>query len=307
MEDLPFLRGVNLASGSFGSEREPRKYGHDYIYPRHSSVDYFASKGINFFRITFLWESMQPVLSGPLSSAELQHLDEVVSYATEKGLFIAIDAHNYAKFHGKRLGAELPFQVLGDLWSRLAEHYKNNERVLFDIMNEPNNMPTQAVMEMSQVAINAIREAGSANVILVEGNQWSGAWHWRNSGSEVLAELIDPKHNLVFSPHQYLNAMGSGASPECVNNNVGVERLRSVTEWGRERRVRLLLGEFGSGADAVCQAAVTSMLHFIHEHTDVWVGWAWWAGGPWWGTYFTSIEPENGLDRPQMKWLTPAP
>jgi endoglucanase len=25
-----------------------------------------------------------------------------------------------------------------------------------------------------------------------------------------------------------------------------------------------------------------------------WLGASWWAAGPWWGSYFTSIEPPNG-------------
>ena len=28
-----------------------------------------------------------------------------------------------------------------------------------------------------------------------------------------------------------------------------------------------------------------------------------WAGGPWWGDYMFSIEPQNGIDKPQMAIL----
>ena len=28
-----------------------------------------------------------------------------------------------------------------------------------------------------------------------------------------------------------------------------------------------------------------------------------WAGGPWWGDYMFSIEPQNGVDKPQMAIL----
>lgn len=76
-----------------------------------------------------------------------------------------------------------------------------------------------------------------------------------------------------------------------------------MTEWARDARVRLVLGEFGAGANDVCEAAVNDMLAYIHANTDVWAGWAWWAGGPRWGSYFSSLEPENGTERPQMTWL----
>ncbi|WP_223291928.1 glycoside hydrolase family 5 protein [Defluviicoccus vanus] len=304
-EDLPFLHGVNLASGSFGARRVPRRYGYDYIYAGPASVDYYQSKGFNLFRVAFLWESIQPVLNGPLSESELKQLDNLVNYATGNGLFIALDVHNYAKYAGGKLGTEVPIEALGDLWGRLAEHYNSNPRVLFDIMNEPNNMPTQIVKEMTQGAVNAIRAAGAQNVIVVEGNQWSGAWHWLSSGSDILVELQDPENNIVFSPHQYLDKDGSGVQPYCASDNIGLERIQSVTQWARASRVRLLLGEFGAGANSPCSEAVTSMLDFMHKNADVWAGWAWWAGGPWWGSYFSSIEPQGGADRPQLQWLTP--
>jgi endoglucanase len=304
-DELPFFRGVNLASGSFGAQKSPRRYGYEYIYSGSASVDYFHSKGFNLFRVAFLWENMQPVLQGSLSPTELGHLDALVNYATGKGLFVALDVHNYARHDGRKLGIDLPVEVLADLWSRLASHYKDNPRVLFDLMNEPNNMPTQTVKNMAQAAIDAIRATGAENTIMVEGNAWSGAWHWHSSDSGMLAELVDPVGNIVFSPHQYLDSNGSGTQPSCLRNTIGVERIRAVTLWARENKVRLLLGEFGAGANATCQAAVTSMLDYMQQHPDVWIGWAWWAGGPWWGDYFSSIEPQNGMDRPQMQWLTP--
>jgi endoglucanase len=40
----------------------------------------------------------------------------------------------------------------------------------------------------------------------------------------------------------------------------------------------------------------------------VWMGWAWWAAGPWWGEYMFSLEPTNlgkpdQADRPAMDLL----
>jgi endoglucanase len=69
----------------------------------------------------------------------------------------------------------VPVEVFADLWARLAERYKDNSRVIFDLMNEPNEMPIEAVKKMSQAAITAIRFSGARNPLLVEGNHWSGA------------------------------------------------------------------------------------------------------------------------------------
>src|SRR5262245_143740 len=38
----------------------------------------------------------------------------------------------------------------------------------------------------------------------------------------------------------------------------------------------------------------------MQQHTGAWQGVTYWAGGPWWGNYMFSIEPQNGVDKPQM-------
>ena len=41
----------------------------------------------------------------------------------------------------------------------------------------------------------------------------------------------------------------------------------------------------------------------MQQHTGAWQGVTYWAGGPWWGDYMFSIEPQNGVDKPQMTVL----
>lgn len=304
-QTLPFLRGINLPSGTFGGQRKPRVYGFAYIYPGPESIDYYASKGFNLFRIAFLWESLQPTQFGPLSAEELARLDAVVDRITSKRLYALIDVHNFGKYAGKKLGTDVPVEALGDLWGKLASHYKDNNYVLFDLMNEPNGMPIETVRAMTSAAIDSVRGSGAGNAIVVEGNAFSAAYHWFASKSDSLGDLAARGGNILFSPHQYLDTDSSGTHPECVGPTIGVDRLQDVTGWAREQHVRLLLGEFGAGANPTCEAAITSMLGFMGENKDVWAGWVWFAGGPWWGSYFQSIEPQNGSDRPQLHWLMP--
>ena len=83
-----FLLGVNLAEAEFGSENVPGVFGTDYTYPTHAEIDYYASKGMGVIRLPFLWERLQRTESGPLDATELGRLDDVVNYATGKGLNI---------------------------------------------------------------------------------------------------------------------------------------------------------------------------------------------------------------------------
>ena len=41
----------------------------------------------------------------------------------------------------------------------------------------------------------------------------------------------------------------------------------------------------------------------MSKNSDVWLGWSYWAGGPWVGNYMFSVEPANNVDKPQMQVL----
>jgi endoglucanase len=143
----PFLLGVNLAGAEFGSgdvqnghenpQTVPGVYGKDYTYPRHEKIDYYASKGLDVIRLPFLWERLQLTNLGPLDAAELARLDDIVNYATSKGLKIEIEPHNYGYGFNALVGSGTQNSDFADLWSKLASHYKSNANVIIGLMNEP--------------------------------------------------------------------------------------------------------------------------------------------------------------------------
>ena len=139
--------GINIAGGDFGPQNLPGRYGTDYIYPDHATIDYFAAKGMNIIRVPALWERLQHQLDGDLDSAEMKRLDDVVGYAASKGMRVILDVHNYAAYRGAMIGTKsVPEKALGDLWGRIAERYKDNEAVVFGLMNDPpyNELLSQA-------------------------------------------------------------------------------------------------------------------------------------------------------------------
>ena len=162
----PLYTGTSLAGGDFGEAVLPGSYNTNYTYPTTPEVDYFLGKGANTFRLPFRWERMQPTLNSALDATELSRMDTIVNYATSHGAYVLLDPHNYARYWiGGRPGgteaivgsAQLPNSTLADLWTRLANQYKNNSHVMFGLMNEPNNMSTEQWAGGAQAAINAIR------------------------------------------------------------------------------------------------------------------------------------------------------
>ena len=89
--------------------------------------------------------------------------------------------------------------------------------------------------------------------------------------------------------HQYLDSDGSGTSTTCVSSTIGSERLKAATEWLRANGKKGLLGEYAGAVNPTCQAAVKDMLSYMVKNKDVWEGAVWWAAGPWWGEYVSSL------------------
>jgi endoglucanase len=296
------LLGVNLAGAEFGSN-VPGVYGTDYTYPTHAEVDYYAAKGMGVIRLPFLWERVQRSEFAALDATELGRLDDVVNYATGKGLKIEIEPHNYGYGFGALIGtAQTPNSAFADLWGKLAGHFQSNSGVIFGLMNEPHDQSASAWLGSANAAIAAIRGAGASQEILVPGSYWDGAWTWVSSDNDTVigAGVQDPAHNFAFEVHQYLDADGSGTHFGAVSATIGVERLTAITQWAEATGNRLFLGEVGVTNDQTSLTAFDGMLTYMQQHTGAWQGVTYWAGGPWWGNYMFSIEPQNGVDKPQM-------
>lgn len=316
--------GVSLAGAEFGEDSLPGSYDVDYTYPTFEEVDYYLGKGVGTFRIPFRWERLQRTLYGPLDTAELVRLEEFVGYATSQGAKVILDPHNYARYRDDPIGsAAVPHSAFADFWSRLAERYEDDPRVIFGLMNEPHGMPTQQWLDAANAAIAAIRQAGASNLILVPGNCYSGAHSWASacggsSNASTMQGVVDPIGHFAFEVHQYLDADSSGTSAQIVHETIGSQRLVGFTDWLRDHGHQALLGEFGVAAQAIGDApsqigdeAIHDVLGFLDSNADVWLGWSWWAGGPWWPSdYMFQLDPQNlgqpgETDRPQMAVLEP--
>jgi endoglucanase len=310
--------GINIAGGDFGAKKLPGTYGRDYIYPDPDTIDYFAAKGMSIIRVPVLWERLQRQLGSALNKGEMRRLDAVIKHAKFKGMRVILDVHNYAGYRGAKVGSEsVPTSTLGDLWGRIAKRYKDNDTVVFGLMNEPNNLPTETWLEAANVAIAQIRQTGAKNLILVPGNGWSSARSWIESNygtpnGEVMLGIDDPADNFAYDVHQYFNADWTGTSADCQSVDIGLSTLTPVTEWARKHGKQVFLGEIGVGPGQTCLDALDRVLRFMNENNDVWLGWTYWAGGAWWPKdYFTNIQPLDGKDRPQIgileKYTKPDP
>jgi endoglucanase len=225
-------------------------------------------------------------LTSAFDDGYLRNLTETVNFITNAGAYAVLDPHNYGRYYGNIITDTNAFT---SFWTKVAEQFASNSRVVFDTNNEYNTMDQTLVLNLNQAAINGIRAAGATSqYIFVEGNQWSGAWSWNTTNTNMVA-LTDPQNKLVYEMHQYLDADSSGTNAACVSAEIGVQRVVGATSWLRANGKVGVIGEFAGGPNAQCQAAVTNLLEHLKANSDVWTGAIWWAGGPWWADYMFSF------------------
>jgi endoglucanase len=310
------LRGINLAGAEFAEDSLPGKHGDEYCYPDakykegYKSPAYFVQKGMNVFRLPFRWERLQPQRNEPFDKEELERLQTTVKNLKGLGAKVILDPHNYARYKQDIIGsAAVPNRDFNDFWSRLATLYKNDDTIIFGLMNEPKEMKTEQWRDSANEAIVAIRKTGAKNLILVPGNGWTGAHSWMQdwygtANGEVMLTISDPANNYAFEVHQYMDKDSSGSGDECVSETIGAERMKVFTDWAKKNGKRGFLGEFNGGDNPQCEVATQNMLNHIESNPDVYIGWTWWAAGPVWGSGSKRvIEPKDGRDPNQMRWL----
>ena len=320
---LPY-RGVSLAGAEFaidpsGNGAIPGTFGSSYIYPDpaysigYNSASYFVGKGMTTFRLPFRWERLQPTRKAAFDAAEQTRLTTTTNNLLAKGAAVVLDAHNYARYGTTLIGSgSVTNADFADFWGRLATLYKGNSKVVFDIMNEPHDMSTEQWVSAANAAIAAIRATGANNLIIVPGNGWDGAHSWSENwygtaNSTAMLQIKDPGNNYAYEVHQYLDDTSAGSSQSCTSTTAGSQRLAGFTSWLKANGKRGFLGEFNGGRNATCLAALDDMLKHLEANSSVWLGWTFWAAGPWWGN--DVIEPNNsynnGNDDVRMTLMLP--
>lgn len=304
-------KGTNLSGAENGNAYAVLNY--DYTYPTTTEIDYYHSKGLTTIRLPFDANKLQPVRNDTLNTGELAHIDKIVQYCRSLGMYVILDPHNYGTLRNSAgtarvigVDADMPASTLADFWSRLATVYKNQPNVIFGLMNEPHTQNATQWKTVATGAVTAIRATGATQLILIPGTAYTGAWSWVSSGNAAAwAGFTDS--NFAFELHQYLDSDSSGTHSTCTTGS-GASRLSAFETWARTNSVKGFLGEVGWSTDSSCTPEGTAIMAHMTSNSDVWLGWTYWAGGPWMATYMFNLDP-TGLgtatvtDRPQMSIL----
>jgi len=201
---------------------------------------------------------------------------EVVAYVQRlhaAGLYVILDLHWNAPGNERALGqwwhADADHSV--DFWRSVANVFRNDRAVLFDLYNEPHDLswecwrdgcPTPVGPRAAgmQPLVDAVRSTGSRQPLLLGGLNWSndlsGWLRWRPR---------DPARQLVASVHVY--------KPQAC----GEEACWNATIAPVAKQVPVVSGEIGQGD---CRHGfIERYMTWADRHGISYLAWAWNAWG----------------------------
>ncbi|KTS92543.1 cellulase [Pseudomonas oryzihabitans] len=299
------LVGLNLSGAGFAPQVLPGINGTNYIFPVEAYFQQWSARGVKLIRFPIIWERLQPKLGGPLDSAYVALVNQTFGYAQKHGIKIILDLHNYARYRGQVIGTSgVSYDRYQEIMTHIARQWSGQSSLYaYDIMNEPHDAmaywPTAA-----QYGINGVRAVDSTRPVIVEGNGWSSATRWAEFNDALLG-LKDPANNIIFSAHSYFDENAGGSYDKTDVNkldaNYGVTRVKPFVDWLKKNGKRGYIGEFGvPDNNPRWNLLMDNMLAYLKQNC---IPASYWAAGPGWGSYFMSVEPINGQERPQWPTL----
>lgn len=313
-----YLRGINIMDLGIAKEVVPGIYGTNYTKPSLHALRSLKDRGIQVVRIPFKWERIQYVWGGPLESAYLGYLMQVLRDANSVGLKVIVDMHNYTRY--RRNGVEILFSdahgpteaQYTDVWKKIvnairADANAYNAVWAYDIMNEPHNLvaakgyatPQKLWEGYAQAAVNGIRATGEKKLIHIEGYTFSSAVDWAKNHPAPF--IKDPLNNIMYHAHMYMdwNTAGKYDTKSHAEETAlaksqghasigarGIARLKVFADWCAKYKQQCFLGEFGWPTAGVVGASEARLWNREGEELmtymdQIGMGGTMWATGSW--------------------------
>jgi endoglucanase len=207
-------------------------------------------------------------------------LDRLVDDALAQGLHVIIDEHDYSAC-GRDVVACRP--KLMAFWKQVAAHYKDaSNKVVFEILNEPNESTNDVWNQMHAEALAIIRRTNPTRNVII------GPAFWNNVG--WLDRLVLPRNDrhIIVTVHYYLpmsfTHQGASWTPEYANlsgntwgtraDYVAIDRdFDAVQAWAKQHDRPILLGEFGAYDKGPTESRVKYTAAVARAAEER--GWAW--------------------------------
>lgn len=273
------LRGVNAASLEWTNDGEGR-----ILTTVNTAIRDWRANVVRLPLTQDRWFGKGPGQSDE-GKAYRALVQRIADTCTAQGCYLMLDLHwSDAGEWGKNIGQRaMPDRNSVAFWKDAAAAYKNHPAVLFDLFNEPHDISWDVWLSGGKVTergrrgspdltfeavgmqalLDAVRETGAANVVVVGGLNWA----YDMSGFLAGKRLHDPKgHGVVYANHAYPNKGDTVPQWVAKMRAAAKELPVIVAEFGTEER-----GPSSAGPRA--EQWNKDMLQALRDNDWDWIAW----------------------------------
>jgi hypothetical protein len=199
-------------------------------------------------------------------------VEQNVANIEAEGMDVILDLHwsDRGDLTSKPAQQRMADQNSVTFWRAVAEKFKGDGRVIFELYNEPHDVEWSVwknggasgdgfTVAGMQALYNAVREAGAYNLVIIGGLRFafdlSGVPQNRIQG-----------YNIVYATHPYNYA----------------DKLQPTwnTAWGfLAASDPIIVTEFGDTTGSCSSAYNSQVIDYATSHRMSWTGWAWYVSG----------------------------
>ncbi len=177
-------------------------------------------------------------------------VDSLLNWAGANNMYVILDLHAAPGAQGT--DANISDALVGNdlwnrsiyrditvrLWQRLSARYINDNRVaMYDLINEPNNVPSNPpIHDLFERMINAIRAQGDNHLLMVEGNGFGNNYNYMEPWT------FTNRSNLVYNSHRYWITNSPTATDPNPNQ---IHLIGSIVNFRNTHNVPVWVGETG--------------------------------------------------------------
>jgi hypothetical protein len=188
------------------------------------------------------------------------YVDRALKWSLSLGMDVILELHWLTTGQTKSSDASSPI-----FWGQVAQKYKNEGRVSFELFNEPHDISAAQWNTDMQGLYKAVRDTGANNLVLVGGLDWA------YNLAQVLPANALSGTNIAYVTHPYDQKGNSPSAWDAAFGNLATTYPIVATEFGQANTTTL-------GGALACDANVyTSMLAYFKAKNIGFTAWAWYV------------------------------
>jgi hypothetical protein len=260
-----------------------------------SNIAQMKQWGANTVRLLLSENSWSPTECG-YSPSYASTVDQVVHSITSRGMVALLSLHSNGRTSCEKSVQRRMADAPGSIrfWTSVANRYKDNPLVAFDLYNEPHDISwnqwlnggtltdsdgvTWHAAGMRQM-YEAVRSTGAGNIVFVSGNNWA------NTAPPPSDQLVGP--NVAYAVHAYTCPANPPPACTAAEPYQAPSNLAGWSSFANSRPV--MVTEFG-WPDPGSGTYNQNVINWAKAHDVGWTAYAWSPGGS-----FGPTAPEFGL------------